>query len=237
MNGEDGDAEPEPPTDDGVAGAVGGAGDEGNADEGDDGDETESGEVGGAGSLAERRGMETEVYQPAEDSGLLADAGVEFARGRTLEVGTGSGWVAAKVAAETDAEVVASDVNPRACEQARARGVDAVRADLVAPFADEAFETVLFNPPYLPTDPENEWADWMERALSGGESGRAVIGPFLDDVGRVLAPGGRVLLLVSSLSGYDEVISLAEAAGFDVEEVRQESYPFETLSVVRLSKP
>lgn len=192
-------------------------------------------EEGTAESLADRRGMNTTVYQPAEDSGLLADAAVEFARGRTLEVGTGSGWVAAKVDAETDADVVASDVNPHACRSARERGVEAVRADLLSPFREGAFETVLFNPPYLPTDPDHEWDDWMEDALSGGESGRSVIEPFLEDVGRVLATNGQVLLLVSSLTGYDEVVSLAETRGFDVEAVREESYPFEALSILRLT--
>lgn len=189
-----------------------------------------------ADSLAERRGMETKVYQPAEDSGLLADAAVEYAKGRTLEVGTGSGWVAAKVQRETDCDVVASDVNPHACRSARERGLEVVRGDLTTPFQDGSVDTVLFNPPYLPTDPDHEWDDWMEQALSGGEDGRAFIEPFLEDVGRILAPGGRVLLLVSSLTGFDEVVALAERANFDVEEVRQESYPFEALSILRLTE-
>ncbi|WP_224449398.1 HemK2/MTQ2 family protein methyltransferase [Haloprofundus salilacus] len=207
-------------------------------------DETPESDATTRHSLAERRGVETRVYQPAEDSGLLARAAVERARGRTLEVGTGSGWVAAKVAAETNAEVVASDLNPHACREAKKRaddlraeggeGFDVVRGDLFSPFADGAFDTVLFNPPYLPTDPDNDWGDWMEVALSGGESGRKLIDPFVDDVGRVLASGGQALLLVSSLSGYDEVVQRAKDRGFDVESVAEESYPFETLSILRL---
>ena len=186
--------------------------------------------------LAERRGLEPDVYQPAEDSGLLAEAAVDslFRPGIVLEVGTGSGWVAEQVDAETDARVIGSDLNPHACRQARERGVEAVRADLLAPFADDAFDAVLFNPPYLPTEPDNEWDDWMEHALSGGEDGRRLIVPFLKDVGRVLAPGGEVYLLVSSLTGYDTVVELAEEAGFSVDEVVQESYPFEVLSILRL---
>jgi release factor glutamine methyltransferase len=186
--------------------------------------------------LAERRGMETTVYRPAEDSRLLADAAVEHARGRTLEVGTGSGWVAARVASETAAEVVASDYTRDACREARDRGLPVVRGDLVEPFRADSFDTVAFNPPYLPTDPENEWDDAMERALSGGETGRAVIDPFLDTVGRVLGPEGIVLLLVSSLTGFETVVGRAEQNGFDVSTVRQESYPFETLSVLRLHR-
>jgi release factor glutamine methyltransferase len=188
-----------------------------------------------AAGLAQRRGEETKVYQPAEDSGLLADAAAEFARGRTLEVGTGSGWVAEQVAPEVDS-IVAADVNPHACRQARDRGIEAVRTNLIDAFADGSFETVLFNPPYLPTDPENEWDDWMEQALSGGESGRELIEPFLEDLGRVLAPGGQALLLVSSLAGYEAVEELIGDAGFVSEEVRQESYPFETLSILRLTR-
>ncbi|QKY17227.1 HemK2/MTQ2 family protein methyltransferase [Halorubrum sp. CBA1229] len=190
-----------------------------------------------AGDLAARRGVDDAVvYQPAEDSGLLAEAAVESAHGRVLEVGTGSGWVAARIAAERDLDVVASDLNPHAARQARERGVEGVVADLLAPFREDAFDTVCFNPPYLPTDPDNEWGDWMERALSGGESGRELIEPFLADVGRVLAPGGVVLLLVSSLTGYDEVLALIDDAGFDHEVAVEESFPFETLTVLRLDR-
>ncbi len=198
----------------------------GRPDEGDTGPTT----------LAERRGVETSVYQPAEDSGLLAEAALDHARGRTLEVGTGSGWVAERVAVETDCEVVASDVNPHACRQARGRGLSVVRGDLLEPFRGDSFDTLLFNPPYLPTAPDHEWDDWMEQALSGGESGRELVEPFLADADRVLRADGRVLLLVSSLTGFEDVLALVRDAGFDAETVREESFPFETLSVLKLRR-
>ena len=187
--------------------------------------------------LAARRGLDDAVvYQPAEDSGLLAEAAVAEAHGRVLEVGTGSGWVAARVGTERDLDVVGSDLNPHAARQARDRGVEAAVAKLLSPFRADAFDTVCFNPPYLPTDPDNEWGDWMEHALSGGESGRALIEPFLADVGRVLAPDGVVLLLVSSLTGYDEVLELIDEAGFAAAPVVEESFPFETLTVLALRR-
>jgi release factor glutamine methyltransferase len=187
--------------------------------------------------LAERRGVETTVYQPAEDSRLLAEVAVDRldADRRVLEVGTGSGYVAERVSEAVGAEVIASDLNPHACEQARERGLPVVRCDLVAGFRDGAFDAVLFNPPYLPTPPEEVRDDWMERALSGGESGRAVVDPFLDAVGRVLAPGGVVYLLVSSLTGIDEVTARAERNGFTVTTAREESFPFEKLVVLELT--
>lgn len=204
--------------------------------------------------LAERRETETEVYQPAEDSNLLAEAAIEDLRNsRTtphdqsadshdqpaelaLEVGTGSGYVAERVADETGMRVLGSDLNPHACAQARERGVEAVRADLVSPFRDQCFDAVLFNPPYLPTDPADERNDWMEVALSGGEDGRKVIEPFLRVVSRVLASKGAVYLLVSSLTGVDEVVELAAAEGFSAVALRDESFPFETLTVLKLAR-
>ena len=186
--------------------------------------------------LEERRGMETRVYEAAEDSHLLARAAVERAEpdDTVLDVGTGSGYVAATVAETTGARVIGSDLNPHACRRARDLGVEAVRADLVSPFRDAAFDMVTFNPPYLPTAEEDERDDWMERALSGGESGRDVIDPFLDTVRRVLVPEGRVLLLVSSLTGIDAVRDRARDNGLTTRVVSEESFPFERLVVLSL---
>jgi len=208
---------------------------DGDGDGGDGGDADDADDRPDRPALADRRGLAAEVYPPAEDSGLLAAAAVEHARGLVLEVGTGSGWVAERVGERTGCRVIGSDVNPAACRRARGRGVEAVRADLVGPFRAGAVDTVLFNPPYLPTSPDAAWDDPVETALSGGPSGRAVIEPFLASVGRVLRPGGLVLLLVSSLAGYEATVERAREAGFAATVVREESYPFETLSVVRLT--
>jgi len=155
-----------------------------------------------------------QVYPPAEDSHLLLRAALRESRpaDRVLEVGTGSGYVAASVLGRA-ASVVATDINPYAVESARARGVATVRTDLFAGLSGP-FDLVLFNPPYLPTLPEERIDDWLEYALDGGPTGRAVIERFVADVGRVLAPFGRVLLLVSSLTGPDAVRELFAGQGF-----------------------
>lgn len=188
-------------------------------------------------SLADRRDLKT-VYQPAEDSRLLTDAAVAAvdADDLVLEVGTGSGSVADRIASETGARVVGVDVNPEACRQTRERGVPVVQGNLVHPFADRSVDVVCCNPPYLPTPPEQEWDDPMEAALSGGESGRAVVDPLLATVGRVLRPDGFVLLLVSTLTDLEAVRDEAAANGLAVEPVAEESFPFERLVVFRLSR-
>lgn len=185
--------------------------------------------------LADQRSNET-VYRPAEDSKLLADTAVDHVAptDRVLDVGTGSGYVASRIASETGASVLASEVNPAACRQAREAGIAVVRADIVSPFRDSTFDVVVCNPPYLPTPPDREWDDWMERALSGGPDGRAVIDPFVRAVGRVLRPDGVAYLLLSTLSDPEAVRELAEHRGFDVSTVASESHPFERLLVFEL---
>jgi release factor glutamine methyltransferase len=175
------------------------------------------------------------VYEPAEDSALLARTTAEQLGGeeRVLDVGTGSGFVATAVA-DTGATVVASDINPIACERARDAGHAVVRGDLLGPFQAASFDVVTFKPPYLPTPPEREWDDWMEHALSGGEDGRRLVDPFLAGVGRVLRPGGRAFMLVSSLTDIEAVRSEATNQALSAEIIAEESHPYERLVVLAL---
>ncbi|MFB6297767.1 MAG: HemK2/MTQ2 family protein methyltransferase [Salinirussus sp.] len=185
-------------------------------------------------ALADQRGVAT-VYGAAEDSRLLADAAVErIDGGLVCEVGVGSGYVARRIAAETGADVVGTDVAAPACERASDAGVSVVRGNLADPFRADLFDAVVFNPPYLPTPPDREWGDPLAAALSGGPDGRAVIDPFLGSVGRVLAPDGLVLLVASSLTGLDAIRQRAAEAGLSVDVVAGESHPFERLVVLAM---
>lgn len=192
----------------------------------------------GAASLGDLRGRDDDVYEPAEDSAILAGEVVadlaEAEPGTVLDVGTGSGYIGAKVGAATDARVVGLDVNPAACRRARDAGLEAVRGDLTAPFATDTFDVVVFNPPYLPAMPEADWEDWFEVAVTGGASGRELIDRFLESVERVLTAEGAVYLLVSSLSGVDTVVETAADAGFSAAALADAPFAGETLTVLKL---
>jgi len=174
-----------------------------------------------------------QVYPPTEDTYLLLEAALSEARtgDRVLEVGCGSGYIAARFAA-TGGFVVATDVNPHAVRETRAMGVDVVRADLLQGICGP-FDLVIFNPPYLPTMPEDRMDDWLEYALDGGEDGSVVIAGFAEQVGRVLAPGGRVLLLLSSLTGLDSVKDIFTGQGFESEIFMKRRVEGEDLYVIR----
>jgi release factor glutamine methyltransferase len=174
-----------------------------------------------------------QVYPVREDTLLLLEASLDEVRpsDRVLELGTGSGFVARHLAGKT-ALVIATDVNPHACRMASSPEVGMVRADLTAGIRGQ-FDLILFNPPYLPTKAGERMDDWLERALDGGESGREVIGNLVPDLPRILAPGGRVLLVVSEMTGVDGVLNLLRNTGFHPGIVREQVVEGENLVVVR----
>lgn len=176
-----------------------------------------------------------QVYSPEADTYLLLEAAqAEVKSGdRVLEVGTGSGHIAAELL--RNCTIVATDINPHAVRCAQERGVDVVRGDLFSGIRS-TFDLIIFNPPYLPTQPDERLDDWFEYALDGGATGRVVIERFAADVDRVLAPGGRILLLISSLTGLDEVCELFVRNGFSVERVLQQTIEDEELYVLRIQR-
>jgi len=176
-----------------------------------------------------------QVYSPEADTFLLARAArAEVKAGdRVLEVGTGSGYIAAELVRICN--VVATDINPHAALCARERGVDVLRGDLFSGIRG-TFDLILFNPPYLPTQLNERIDDWLEYALDGGECGRAVIEQFAAEVGRVIAPGGRILLLISSLTGLDEVCQLFSRYGFIAGVAMQRTVEDEELYVLKIER-
>jgi HemK-related putative methylase len=179
--------------------------------------------------------LHPEVYAPEADTYLLCETALNECRPgeRVLEVGTGSGYIASHLQAR--AQVVATDISPHAVREAYRAGVAVVRTDLFAGIC-APFDLVVFNPPYLPTREDERLDDWLEYALDGGEDGRMVIQRFSREVGRILDQDGRILLLVSSLTGLPEVIGLFEKEGFHSEIIEKRTVFDEDLYVLRITR-
>lgn len=173
-----------------------------------------------------------EVYPPSDDSILLIESLDVIPREKVLEVGCGSGVVSIHCA-KNGCYVTAVDVNPRAVELARrnsvANGTDirVLESDVYGN-VDSVFDTIVFNLPYLPVDEEG----LLAKAWSGGPDGLGPLPRLLEGAPDHLIPGGRVVVVVSSLT---EPRALEEALeGYEVRTIGEQRLFFERLSVLEI---
>jgi len=171
------------------------------------------------------------VYDPAEDSFLLADA-VDEVGDLVLDICCGTG-IQGLTHAGGASHVICTDINPRAVrcarENARANGVanaSFIIADLFAGIGGR-FDTVIFNPPYLPVEEEGDAA----RAWAGGESGNDIIDRFLCGVCDHIKRGGILFMLVTSANDPPSVAEKLEGLGFSQKTVAERGLFFESLHV------
>ena len=145
------------------------------------------------------------IYDAAEDSYLLEKFVKKYSKNKSvLDMGTGTGIQALAAIQSGASKVLAADVNFQAVINARKLGIKAVQSRLFS-HIKEKFDLIIFNPPYLPKDERED----KESALSttGGFKGDEIIIKFLKNVKKHLNPHGFILLLVSSLTPRDEIIT------------------------------
>jgi len=177
------------------------------------------------------------VYEPAEDTFLLADNLMAKKSDRVLEIGTGTGIIAI-IASKKTQNVIAIDINRYAVECAQKNAeinhahVNVRLGDLFGPVEDEKFDLILFNTPYLPTDEDEIVDDELKTAWDGGKDGRAVINRFIKDLPEHLTTRGCVQLVQSSLSNVEETIGRLMKMGFDVTVTARERFFFEEVVVL-----
>jgi release factor glutamine methyltransferase len=157
-----------------------------------------------------------------------------------LDVFTGSGALALASAREGARSVTSIDISRRALVSvwlnARRAGVRVTlrRGDVLAPVAGQKFDLILANPPYLPGD-ETLPARGPARAWEGGHDGRVLVDRLLDDVSDHLRPGGRVLIVHSSLTGEAQTCERMRRAGLRPEVMARHHGPLGTVGRARIA--
>jgi len=183
------------------------------------------------------------VYEPAEDTFLLAENLRVNKNDFVLDVGTGCG-ILGILAAKKGRSVIAVDTNPYAvcCAKMNAelngveRKMSILRGDLFQPINEgEKFDVILFNAPYLPSE-KGEQKTWIGRAWAGGLGGRELIDRFLLEVSRYLEMDGRFLLVQSTLSDVDRTMQTLEKVGLQAKIIAKEKVAFETLVVIEAKR-
>jgi release factor glutamine methyltransferase len=137
------------------------------------------------------------IYDPREDSYLLEKFVKKLVKGKVLDMGTGSG-IQAKAALENTKDVLAVDINPEAIKYCKESGLSVIQSNLFENVKGQ-FDWIVFNPPYLPED-ESEPED-SKLVTTGGKEGNEIIIKFLDQAKEHLTLTGRILILISSLTG------------------------------------
>jgi release factor glutamine methyltransferase len=143
------------------------------------------------------------VYVPRRQTEELARRGAAVlatSAGRAADLCTGSGAVALHLrAAVPAAAVVGVEIDGLSAACARRNGVNVVVADVDAPLRPAAFDVVTAVPPYVPTAgirllPADVQRYEPRLALDGGDDGLDVARRLVLAAGRLLRPGGWLLI-------------------------------------------
>ncbi|ASJ01735.1 HemK2/MTQ2 family protein methyltransferase [Thermococcus gorgonarius] len=177
--------------------------------------------------------LHPQVYEPAEDTFLLAENLAVKPGDVALDMGTGTGLIALLMARKAR-YVLGVDINPIAVklakENARLNGINNVEFRLSDLFEDVEgeFDLITFNAPYLPGEPEQ----LIDLALVGGESGREVLDRFIDEVPHYLKPGGVVQIVQSSITGVEETLKRLEKVGLTARVIAKRHIFFEDIVLI-----
>ena len=155
--------------------------------------------------------VDSRVLIPRFETEVLAEHAVEYIsareQARVLDMCTGSGCIAAVIAKNTAAQVIAADVSDDALEVAKdnlkGMGAEIVKSDMFENI-DGKFDLIVCNPPYIRTAEisglQSEVTLQPHIALDGGEDGLKFYRIIAENAQKYLTDNGAIMLEV----GYDQ---------------------------------
>ncbi|HLC50716.1 MAG TPA: HemK2/MTQ2 family protein methyltransferase [Candidatus Nanoarchaeia archaeon] len=174
-------------------------------------------------------------YDPQEDSTMLEKHARLLAKGKVLDVGTGSGIqaIAAAQSSRVDS-VLAIDVQKGVINYCKKnitnRKIKFAHSDLFKNVKG-TFDTIIFNPPYLPQE-----LKIRDKELEGGKKGYEVIEEFLGNVNNYLNADGLILMVFSSLTNKEKINEFIKNSLLEFEELEKMHIFFEDLFVYKIKK-
>ncbi|MBD3230681.1 MAG: methyltransferase [Candidatus Lokiarchaeota archaeon] len=182
------------------------------------------------------------VYNPSDDSFLLARNLNINENDSVLEIGTGCGIISI-IAALNGAKCISIDISSFALKCAKYNSkvnyvnnrIDFILSDLFSSLKMPLkFDKILFNPPYLPE--EEPINDVIEKSWNGGKRGNELILRFLDDLNHFMKKNTIVLLVISSLSKKEEIYRKIREKSFKYQILDSEKHFFEKIMVLEIKK-
>jgi release factor glutamine methyltransferase len=176
------------------------------------------------------------VYKPREDSTLLSGYVKEYAKGNVLDIGTGSGIQAISASSCNNVKsVLAVDIQKLTIDYCRKNVINKkikfIASDLFENVGNKKFDTIIFNPPYLPNELKVK-----DLTLEGGKKGYEVVERFLNDVNGFLKPDGVVLIVFSSLTKKEKVDEFISKNLLEFELLGKQRIFFEELYVYKIEQ-
>ncbi|HEU4444116.1 MAG TPA: HemK2/MTQ2 family protein methyltransferase [Nitrososphaeraceae archaeon] len=190
------------------------------------------------------------MYLPSEDSILLANCLKDYSGDMALDIGVGSGIItetlcenfkkvvgtelAFEMLNKYKEDVVGNISKDSEKKLENERGFELVCADAASAFRDNIFDLVVSNPPYLPEDYNNEGMKIHDEAIYGGKNGIEVTLKIIKSSLSTLKRGGKLLIIVSSLSNISRLQEFLELLNLTKKKIVEKRLFFETLSVVEI---
>ena len=188
-----------------------------------------------------------EIYQPQEDSFLLQEQVKKYAKGIVLDIGTGSGIQALTAAKNKKVKkITAIDINKKSIDYCKKnikflnlensktfqinKKITFLQSNLFNKI-NKSFDTIIFNPPYLPQESENKYL-----ALEGGKKGYEVIEKFINQVSNYLNINGIILIVFSSFTNKQKIDEIIERNLLEFQELSKQHIFFEDLYVYLIKK-
>lgn len=172
--------------------------------------------------------MNQEPYLPSEDTYFFIDH--VRCGNKVLEIGTGPGIVAIHCA-KLGSQVTATDINDNALKTAKINAdnlnIKFIKSNLFENIAGK-FDTILFNPPYLPGEYKKD------PAIYGGETGTDIINQFLSDAKKHLKSDGEIYIILSSYNDIQMLINKHNYYSF--EKLASLNFAFHQIFCYRLKK-
>lgn len=189
-----------------------------------------------------------DVYDPSEDSFLFLDAlesEIDFLRSlkplNVAEIGSGSGIIITAVATifDNSCAFYATDINPEATKATsntsflNNTSVECLNMDLLRGFRNNAFDVIMFNPPYVVTESEEMTGSGINRAWAGGENGREITDEVLRNLQNWLTENGVCYMVILKENNIKDIKEIAGKFGFDCVVVKERKIVGEHLFVLK----
>ena len=165
------------------------------------------------------------IYEPREDSFLLAKYVDKFAKGKVLDIGTGSG-IQAEAALKYTKDVLAVDVNKEAVNYVKNKKIKSKLSDLFSNVKDK-FDLIIFNPPYLPDEKLEDKESKL--TTTGGKYGYEVLERFFSKVDKYLNRNGKILIVFSSLTNKKKINAIINKNNLKFKLLEEKKIFFEVL--------